>query len=368
MIRKATFFLAFNLALIMVLWLLLEGTASTVLVVQQLAKAKPIAERAHTTYDAELGWVNLPDIVIPDMYGPGCSLRINGQRFRHDGPVEPAVPAGKIRIICSGDSFTFGYGVDNDHTWCQQLATLDPRLETVNMGQGGYGVDQAYLWYKRDGVRYDHAIQLFAFVTTDFERMLFDSFLGYGKPMLDVHDGTLVVRNVPVPRPPWYRLWLVRYAPILQKLSAVQAVRALLPSHSAPDGRSREEIGNWARQVLAAIIEDLEQINQAKHSVLVLVLLPTRDDYTGSKADFWRDFLHTESARRHIAYIDVIAALRRLPPQEIEPLFIREGQVGYVAAAGHYSEKGNAYIATQLYESLRTLPETAAKYSISQLR
>ena len=28
------------------------------------------------------------------------------------------------------------------------------------MGQGGYGIDQAYLWYKRDGTKLDHDVQI----------------------------------------------------------------------------------------------------------------------------------------------------------------------------------------------------------------
>ena len=65
--------------------------------------------------------------------------------------------------ISSGDSFTLGYGVNNEETWPTAFSKLDERFETINMGQGGYGVDQSYLWYKRDGLEFDHQIHLFAF-------------------------------------------------------------------------------------------------------------------------------------------------------------------------------------------------------------
>src|SRR5439155_1903766 len=119
-----------------------------------------------------------------------------------------AVPDGKVRIICSGDSFTLGFGVDNTHSWCELLSSLEPRLETVNMGQGGYGVDQAYLWYKRDAAKIGHQAQLLAFVTDDFYRMQSSSFSGYGKPVLEVEDGRLVVKNAPVPRQNSFVLWM----------------------------------------------------------------------------------------------------------------------------------------------------------------
>src|SRR5262249_25542761 len=117
---------------------LIEGLASEALLGYQLfLKPKPpLAERLHTPYDPELGWVGIPNLDIPDMYGPGLSFHSNGQGFRnhHDFASDP--PAGKIRAICAGDSFTLGYGVDDDHPWCQVLSKLDSRFETVNMGQG----------------------------------------------------------------------------------------------------------------------------------------------------------------------------------------------------------------------------------------
>lgn len=103
-------------------------------------------------------------------------------------------------MICSGDSFTLGYGVRDDETWCHQLMQLDDRLETVNMGQGGYGFDQAYLWFRRDGVRLAHHVQVFAFISDDFRRMERVEFIGYAKPVLRVVGDSLRVDNVPVPR------------------------------------------------------------------------------------------------------------------------------------------------------------------------
>ena len=50
----------------------------------------PIQERHHTRYDAELGWVNVPDLQDPDMYAPGRGFTSNAQGFRnrHDIAIE----------------------------------------------------------------------------------------------------------------------------------------------------------------------------------------------------------------------------------------------------------------------------------------
>jgi len=111
-----------NLAILAGALVLIEGLASTALFVRDMIKAAPLAEGRHTRYDATLGWVNIPGVAIPDMYAPGLSVRINRQGFRNDRDFATAVPEGKKRVICAGDSFTFGYRVDNSQPWCELLA------------------------------------------------------------------------------------------------------------------------------------------------------------------------------------------------------------------------------------------------------
>ena len=92
---------------------LLEGLTSLCLLLWGLAFEAPhaLAERIHTRYDAELGWVNVPGLSLPDFYGPAKNLTINDQGFRGARSVTKRVPPQKLRIVCSGDSFTLGYGV-----------------------------------------------------------------------------------------------------------------------------------------------------------------------------------------------------------------------------------------------------------------
>lgn len=68
----------------------------------------------------------------PNFYGPGVGLNTNSRGFRGMMPVSDAVPNGKLRIVCSGDSFTLGWGVGDDEAWCAQLASDE--TDVVNMG------------------------------------------------------------------------------------------------------------------------------------------------------------------------------------------------------------------------------------------
>src|SRR5271165_3353648 len=198
--RRTAALVVYNIAATLVLLLVLEGIASVYYVFREAFVSPPVAESLYTEYDRDLGWVNLPNVYLPNMYGRGKYLKTNSQRFRNNEDFSLQVPQGKTRIICSGDSFTLGYGVDNDHTWPQLLATRTPNIETVNMGQGGYGADQAYLWYKRDAAELDHNILILALIAPDLYRMQHSSFNEYGKPVLTLQNDHLVTTNVPVPR------------------------------------------------------------------------------------------------------------------------------------------------------------------------
>jgi hypothetical protein len=62
---------AIGFAICGLLFILVEGLCSSALVVNQILRHPAvIAERFHTCYDQELGWVGLPNVYILAMYGP----------------------------------------------------------------------------------------------------------------------------------------------------------------------------------------------------------------------------------------------------------------------------------------------------------
>jgi len=365
-IRKPTLFLIFNLVVVIVAFILIEGLSSTILIGKNLFGTKPLAETLHTRYDEELGWVNLPNVNIEDMYGPGIHLKTNAQGFRNDEDFEIKIPNNKLRVICSGDSFTLGYGVDNNNTWCQLLASIDDRLQTVNMGQGGYGVDQAYLWYKRDGTKLEHDIHLFAFITSDFKRMQHDTFEGYGKPLIKLRDNALIIDNTPVPRRAYYVPWLTSNRESIDKLRSVQLLHTIFFQHDA-DEEEREAPTDKRQEasvefVAEKILKDLQHINGSKNSTLVLVYLPVRgDDQPSEKTNLWREYVRLASKRTGTLFVDLVDEIGKLPPDETHALFIAEDEIDFPGAAGHYTAKGNKFVAEILYDKLLSIPEVSAK-------
>jgi hypothetical protein len=329
-------------AITAVFFIVLEGLSSTLIATLQVLN-KPTTEASR--YDPELGWVSLPNVDIPDMYGPGRYLRTNSLGFRSDAEITVAVPEGRVRIICSGNSFTYGQGVANDETWCHGLAALDERLETVNLGQPGYGVDQMFLRYSRDGVPIHHSIHLFAFVHGDLDRMGRRDQYGYGKPVLRLENGELVTDNVPVPRFKWWVNRTVQRAD-LRTLDLGRRLMARLSSGTAA-GSSEEKV----RPVAFEVFREIKAVSLENGVVPVIVFFPTQRELEGESS--WRLWVTETMRTLGMPLIDLTPALREVPAGQAGSFFIPQPR----SSAGHYSEAGNEWVASQIYTRLMELPQ-----------
>lgn len=365
MIRGLLKLLVLLLACVVV-FVFVEGLCSTILFVHHFAapSGRWLAFPYQTRYDPELGWINNPNFYIKDYYNPGVYVKTNSKGFRSVEEFEANVPVGKVRIICSGDSFTFGVGVDNDHTWCQQLGSLDHRLQMINMGVSGYGTDQVYLWHQREGARLDRNVQILAVITEDFSRMQSSGFLGYGKPMVELQGDRLVETHVPVHKQSKFATWLSLNREVLSELRSVTLLQSIAKRfpHTSPQAPRLPPAAT--REVVAKIIDALQVTNQQKNSVLVVLYLPTRDDYSDrKKSAAWRDFLRNEAAERGVVFIDLGDDAQSLATTEVDKLFIQPRSQYYATSPGHYTDHGNEYFAGKIYKALMDNREVAAKLS-----
>lgn len=346
----------YALAAVFLVLALLEGTSSLGLFAWDLLAhtSRPVAERQHTTYDPELGWVSVPGLAVQDLYGPGRSVTINSQGFRNSREFPVAVPPGKVRVVCSGDSFTFGYGVDDRDAWTSVLDRAKPALEVVNMGQGGYGVDQIYLWYERDGRKISHQVHLFVVIPEDFYRMRYRTFVGYPKPTLRLEDGVPVADGVPVPRRAFFVPWITQNAAILRGLRSAQLVSKVLGLGSAAAGVPVMS-PRQALLLAALALQHTAAEDSAHDSRLVVVWLPTEPQETPGPEDAVRLGLEREMQARGIPMVDLVDGFRALPQDQMPALFLTPEEVDYPGAAGHYTVEGNRYVARRLDEELSRL-------------
>src|SRR5215831_11188837 len=74
----------------LLLFVLIEGLSGTALLFADLrlgAVRREISDRKYMHYDSELGWVNLPNMNLQDVFGPGMYLHTDSRGFRNTVPL-----------------------------------------------------------------------------------------------------------------------------------------------------------------------------------------------------------------------------------------------------------------------------------------
>ncbi len=147
--------------------------------------------RSHPTR----GWTPKPNMKT----GTGLRYTTNshGWRSLYEFGNDPE----RYQVIIVGDSFAFGDEVDDSDTWPHLLQQLDERLNVINMGVTGYGIDQMYLTLSEATDEFAPQLTIAAFIGDDLNRSLLD-FRDYKKPrfVLD-KNGELKLTNTPIGSP-----------------------------------------------------------------------------------------------------------------------------------------------------------------------
>lgn len=272
----------------------------------------PTTNPAYVTHDARLGW----------RYRAGARERhrtsefdveiaINAQGFR--GPDWPARD-GRRRILVLGDSFAFGWGVEQNETFSARLAQLAPEWQVLNAAVSGYGTDQELLLLEELMPKVEPDLVIVTYCSND--RMESTSRAPYGraKPYFARHDGELLLEGVPIEES-----WLVGHSYLARAIAKARAERA------RPD-RVLDPNGEWA------LICDLYRaMRDRAHGAPILIV---------SSEDRLARFAAEEKAVHHL---------------DVRPALSRATEPVEFAIDRHWTAAGHALVAQELARSLRTL-------------
>ncbi len=147
--------LAVNLALSLAVTVLFLGAAE--LLARRFEKPRLPLDPADRTMDWEKDWGG--DFYVIRSASPGWPPTDD---FTHDGvrdfPHAPEKPAGVHRVLCLGDSVTFGYGLRRDQSYPAVLQKhLDgrgPGIEVLNVSLMAWSTRQERIAYERIARRY----------------------------------------------------------------------------------------------------------------------------------------------------------------------------------------------------------------------
>ena len=151
-------------------------------------------------YDPQLGWSQRPNVGHHNPAG-----------FIASEPAVPKEPSpGRLRIAIFGGSYTEG---TFEGGWWRVLESELNRngipAEVLNFGVAGYGMDQAYLRWKRDGAPYRPQIVIFGFcVGNSYDNLNLirmikdpDTSIPFAKPRFVIEGEDLRLINSPTPAP-----------------------------------------------------------------------------------------------------------------------------------------------------------------------
>jgi hypothetical protein len=311
-----------------VLLVLLEGTSSFLLLVKRyFAPLPPII----VEYDKEIGWVGKPNISEVGVYGPGTHFQTNSMGLRMNREVTCEIPQGKIRVVCSGDSFTAGHGLSDGLDWCTQISKLSSKFETVNLGQSGYSVDQSYLLFNRLQKKIPHHIHVFAATGLDFERLLLTQYNGRGKSFLAWKEGHLTNLAFPIPKSELVTRRFAKFASSggFNSLKILELVQKFVPRviGSTSTAVSPEEGELESIPVATEIFKRLNKEAKDRKQKFIVVYLPTYYDYYYGRHRELRAELKSKLQSAQIPYYDFTTTFSHLPVKQI----VEGGDGHYVA-------------------------------------
>lgn len=118
---------------------------------------------SNNAFDWEVGWVPRPGFQS-DLY----HINQQGIRGLREYPLTPPDPAK--RILCMGDSFTFGYEVIENETYPHHAELLRRGTEWINLGNCGTCLLQSLLHYRKTGKKFGGKHVVIGFMTDDGKR------------------------------------------------------------------------------------------------------------------------------------------------------------------------------------------------------
>ncbi|MDH3975465.1 MAG: SGNH/GDSL hydrolase family protein [Deltaproteobacteria bacterium] len=298
-------------------------------------------------------------------------ININSRGIRSFKAYDDNPPEGVLRISTFGDSFTFGDEISDRDTWQWQLEKINPRLEVLNFGMGAYGLDQAFLRYMNEGVRFKSHIIFVGFIGENIARSVsvFRPFYmpltnaPLTKPRFILKNSELELLENPFQQVEELRSLLESPEEVLPRLGTndffyqtkykkgtfdfLPSLRLLkiidyefLQEKFVTNGYYNES--SEAFKVMSKILSKFNDKALANHSLPVFLIFPNRYDlvrFTREKTKIYEPMIDYFNANDYL-YVDLMDA------------FLRYGKGKYMddffQPAGHYSPLANRLVSKYL--------------------
>jgi GDSL-like lipase/acylhydrolase family protein len=260
------------------------------------------------------------------------------------------------RVVLFGDSFTFGNDVPFEQSWGHYLENnLGASTQVLNFGVDGYGVDQAYLRFKREAAQWAPSVSILAFIQDDlyrnvtvypFFRLSWER--PFSKPRFVMNGEKLELLNVPnIPPDSIFRKGSTEELPLLDydgnfdgyyweqhAFYASYLGRFMATEFPRWEPRNAYTNETVAVQLGRRLIKEFVNTAHSLKSAALIVYLPSRNDFDGNGP------VLEQQLRNALAG-------EGIEVQDMTPCLTTEVARTRLFAEGkpHYSGEGNAAVA-----------------------
>ena len=264
-------------------------------------------------------------------------VHINSHGTR--GPeFQTAKPPNTLRILCLGDSRTFGWGLSEAETYCGMLAHLlqeqvgdQKRIEVINAGVNAWSYAQMRAFFRNYGLRQepDYVVLGGANLWTQFSEKSSPEFI---KKFM----GRVRLKNF------LRRFALYHFIVEVQLREVYQRYRTrFIPVDPAQDALFKEQQQKDPDAFFRAEIQELCRLAVEKKVKPVVLYLPTLDEMNST--NFSRDLRAKIAVSREV----------NIPLVDLTADLAPGGKSLYLEAdAVHLNAKGNEIIARRLFQAI----------------
>jgi SAM-dependent methyltransferase len=231
-------------------------------------------------FDRQLGWAPLENITAVHN-GKRATSIVHQNQYGMRGPddIQLNKTSGKKRVLVLGDSYVWGYGVDQSKLFsAPEVHRTDE--EILNFGVSGYGTDQEYLLYLRNGKDFVVDEVVVAFTPyNDVANNLASEQYSYLKPYFTLEGGQLVLHDNHVRKKQFNSIAnaLNRHSRVLNASSELlrKVEDALNPAK--PKEFASETVTDRDRagvDLTVAILKKLQEAVAAHHAEFYVIFIP----------------------------------------------------------------------------------------------
>jgi lysophospholipase L1-like esterase len=299
-------------------------------------------------YDPVLGWAHQPGqegiFETPQFR---TAVRINEKGLR-DRSHSYKRQNGTERILVLGDSFAWGYGVEESERFSQQLEK-SLNVEVINAGVSGYSTDQELLWYKNEGIKYETDLIILELAGNDVgdnDRQLVSTI--YYKPKFVLENGQPILTGYPIPKtsPQGRFIYSISQRSALafflvQRYFDLQSL--LAKSKGSSDHANSTASGISAEKedfkLTIALLDEIRNIAESRKAKFMIVA--TGRWWESTSGGTYKDFINTLQDNGFL-----VLEVESMPGFDPEEMLIPND--------GHWNQAGHKFVAEKIQAFIET--------------